>query len=139
MPANRKRVILDTNIWISFLLSDNLNHLEELVFSGKIKLVFSQELIEEFVEVVRRPKFKDHISKLDIEFILLKIQDYADFINVKSKVTLCRDKKDNFLLSLSIDGKADFLITGDQDLLILGLIKETKIMTVKDFCQDILI
>jgi len=54
-------------------------------------------------------------------------------INVFSKVDICRDAKDNYLLSLAIDAKIDFLITGDKDLLSLQQIETTKIINFKDF------
>ena len=57
---------------------------------------------------------------------------YGKLIKVKSNVDLCRDSKDNFLLSLAIDGKVDFLVTGDKDLLVLEQVKKTKIITITD-------
>ena len=53
-----KRIIFDTNLWISFLISKNLSKLDPLINEGKIKLLFSKESFEEFVDVVERPKFK---------------------------------------------------------------------------------
>jgi uncharacterized protein len=44
-----------------------------------------------------------------------------------------RDSKDNFLLNLAVDGKADYLITGDKDLLEIGQIDKTSILTFKEF------
>lgn len=55
---------------------------------------------------------------------------------VKSKVNVCRDSKDNFLLSLSQDSKADFLITGDKDLLVLEKFKSTRVLTISDFMNE---
>ncbi|MFN3803082.1 putative toxin-antitoxin system toxin component, PIN family [Belliella pelovolcani] len=52
---------------------------------------------------------------------------------MESKINECRDPKDNFLLSLSVDGKADFLVTGDSDLLVLGKIEKTKIVSWAEF------
>ncbi|HAQ19824.1 MAG TPA: putative toxin-antitoxin system toxin component, PIN family [Prolixibacteraceae bacterium] len=52
---------------------------------------------------------------------------------IKTKTELCRDLKDNYLLSLAIDSNADFLITGDNDLLILSRIENTKIIKYSDF------
>jgi uncharacterized protein len=52
-------------------------------------------------------------------------------------VAVCRDEKDNFLLSLAFDGNADFLITGDQDLLELKKYKRTRIMTITDFLATV--
>jgi len=56
-------------------------------------------------------------------------------ITVVSAIEVCRDPKDNFLLSLAIDGKADYLLTGDKDLLELKQIQQTKIQTLTDFLQ----
>lgn len=61
--------------------------------------------------------------------------DYIDFIKVKSKVNICRDSKDDFLLALAIDGKADFLITGDKDLLVLAKIENTRIITMSEYLE----
>ena len=128
-----KRIIFDTNLWISFLISKNLSKLDPLINEGKIKLLFSKESFEEFVDVVERPKFKRFFSIKDIEQILNIFDQFGELISVKSKVNICRDEKDNFLLNLSIDGKADYLITGDKDLIILKKIERTKILKIKEF------
>ena len=103
---------------------------------NRIVLVFSQELLDEFLEVARRPKFRSFFSTTHIEEILETINEYADFVKVHTKIEVCRDMKDNFLLSLSIDGNADFLLTGDKDLLELTKFGETTIITISDFLQD---
>jgi uncharacterized protein len=72
----------------------------------------------------------------DIEEILETIEEYADLVKVQTKIEVCRDPKDNFLLSLSVDGNADILLTGDKDLLDLIKFGETKIMTISDFLLD---
>jgi len=128
-----KRIIIDTNLWISFLISNKLNELDSLIDSGTITLIFSNELIEEFLEVTNRPKFKKYFKKNDMDALLNQIQNHGELIKVKSNVNICRDEKDNFLLNLSIDSKADYLITGDNDLLILGKIKRTNIISWSDF------
>ena len=67
--------------------------------------------------------------------LLETIEEFADFVNVRSEIKLCRDPKDNFLLSLSLDGNADYLLTGDKDLLDLVKFEKTKITTITDFLQ----
>lgn len=62
-----------------------------------MKLLFSQELLEEFIEEAKRPKFKKYFSQQDIKNLLSKINTKAESITVKSTVTICRDAKDNFL------------------------------------------
>lgn len=131
-----KRVILDTNLLISFLISNRQQELDSLIGSGAIILIFSTELIEEFLEVSSRAKFKKYFKKTDIQTLLSQIDDFGELIKVESKVDICRDKKDNFLLSLSIDGKADFLITGDSDLLVLSKINQTMIVSWSEFISN---
>lgn len=129
------RIIIDTNLWISFLITKDFTKLDEIIFSRQGVLIFSQELLDEFLEVARRPKFRHFFSNTDIEEILETIEEYADFVNVESEIKICRDPKDNFLVSLSVDGNADFLLTGDKDLLDLKKIGETIILTISDFLQ----
>ncbi len=89
--------------------------------------------MNEFLSVVKRPKFRKFFEPEDIENLLEVIEDYAEFVDVKTSVSICRDMKDNFLLSLAIDSMADYLITGDKDLLELVNIDNTKILTMSQF------
>ncbi|MBX3252706.1 MAG: putative toxin-antitoxin system toxin component, PIN family [Chitinophagaceae bacterium] len=136
MQNKVSRIIIDTNLWISFLITKDFTKLDEIIFSGQSILVFSQELLDEFLEVARRPKFRRFFSNSDIEEILETIDEYADFVKVQTKIEICRDPKDNFLLSSSVDGSADFLLTGDKDLLDLTKFGETTIITISDFLQN---
>jgi uncharacterized protein len=92
-------------------------------------------LIQEFTEVALRPKFRKYFQADDIEDLLLSFEAYGEQVAVTSDVQLCRDEKDNFLLNLALDGKADYLITGDVDLLILNPVEQLKILTYQDFVQ----
>lgn len=133
----KTKIILDTNLWISFLISKKLNQIDTLIENKELILVFSDELIEEFVDVVSRPKFQKYFAKKDIEQVLNYFDQYGVLVKVKSSVRICRDEKDNFLLNLSLDSGADFLITGDADLLVLEKIEYTKIIAFTDFLNAI--
>jgi predicted nucleic acid-binding protein len=52
------------------------------------------------------------------------------------RIDLCRDEKDNKFLEVAINGKADYLITGDNDLLVLRPFQDVKIMTVNEFLGE---
>lgn len=65
--------------------------------------------------------------------MLSTFEPFIDLMEVKSIVTVCRDPKDNFLLALSKDGKADYLLTGDKDLLDLIKFGKTQIKTITAF------
>ena len=103
MKTKSKKVIIDTNLWISFLISKNYNQLDKIIFERKCTLVFSDELLEEFLTVTKRPKFRRFFTQEDTENLIETIQEFADFFDVVSNVNVCRDIKDNFLLSLSND------------------------------------
>jgi len=68
---------------------------------------------------------------------LAYFDQFGELVKVKSEIKICRDQKDNFLLNLSVDSKADYLVSGDQDLLILEIIDNTKILTFSDFIEKI--
>lgn len=135
MSAKRNKIIIDTNLWISYLISKGFKRLDKQIFSEKAELIFSQELIDEFIEVTKRPKFAKYFDIEDIIKLLEKFDEYGILIEVSSKIDICRDPKDNFLLSLSEDSEADFIITGDKDLLDLNVFGKTRILTISDFEQ----
>jgi len=110
-----------------------LTNLTSYFFSKKIALVFSEELLNEFLEVTQRPKFKKYLSKNDIKAVMGTIDEFADFIEVETSTTICKDLKDNFLLALAKDGDANFLLTGDNDLLELKEFEGVKIITISEF------
>ncbi len=133
MAKRADRIVIDTNLWISFLITNNFKNLDYRIKLGKIKILFSLELMEEFLTVANRPKFKKYFSKVEVEQLIDLFDIYGEMIQVKTNVNLCRDPKDNFLLSLSIDGNAQFLITGDKGLLAVKQIGKTKIITMFDY------
>ena len=135
MPRKKNRIIIDTNLLISFLLTNDFSKLDKIFADKTVTLLFSQALLDEFLEVAQRPKFKKYFSLPDLESLLLQVKNEAEFIEVTSNIKLCRDPKDDFLLSLAKDGKATHLITGDKDLLDIKIFEKTKIMTVTDYLK----
>ena len=132
MTENSK-IIIDTNLWISFLLSKKIVFIDDLLSYRNVRLIFCYELLAELVEVATRPKLKKFFTTNDMKLILNIIERFADYIKVTSNVDLCRDAKDNFLLSLAKDSKSDFLITGDKDLLVLKEFEKTRIVTIAEY------
>jgi putative PIN family toxin of toxin-antitoxin system len=127
------RVILDTNLWISFLISGRLKKLDDLIDRDEIVFLFSPELLGEFIDVARRPKFRRYFPHDRIEEVLSLFDSFGELVETSSRSDVCRDPKDNFLLSLAKDGAADFLITGDSDLLSIGTFGNTVILTYAEF------
>jgi len=90
-------------------------------------------LLEEIDIVIRRPKLKKYFSESNWYLLIELFKTYGTQLDVVSNLAICRDPKDNFLLNLAIDGKADFLITGDNDLLVLKKIESTRIVTFAEY------
>ncbi|MEZ4972859.1 MAG: putative toxin-antitoxin system toxin component, PIN family [Cyclobacteriaceae bacterium] len=63
MAIKTNRVVVDTNLWISFLITKNHKKLDSKIKSGNVRLLFSLELLEEFLVVANRPKFKKYFEK----------------------------------------------------------------------------
>jgi len=131
------RIILDTNLWISFLISKRLNKIDELFERDDLVLLFSQELLEEFIEVAGRPKFRSYFPNEHVEKLLSLFDEFGEVIEVTSEVDLCHDPKDNFLLSLAKDGAADYLVTGDADLLVIRKFETTEILSYSEFDRNL--
>ena len=109
-------IIIDTNLWISFIISNKQNQLDALLYYGKARLLFSTELIFEISATIPKPKLRKYFSSNALEEMLTNLDPFIDLVEVNSSFSICRDSKDDFLLGLA-DGKADYLLTGDYDLL----------------------
>jgi putative PIN family toxin of toxin-antitoxin system len=125
----RSRVVIDTNIWISFLMGGSFSDLEDILLEKELVVLYSKELLNEIFEVVERPKFAGYFGRGSKKIIKEIFNDLGEEIVVASVTIECRDAKDNFILSLCKDGNADLLITSDKDLLIIKEFFDTYIIT----------
>lgn len=126
------KIILDTNQFVSaFLYGGMTQTVFELILNNKLLLYVSEDLEAEVIE-----KFKLYGAS---EQAILDASLFFDSKGVavipQTKVTVCRDPKDNYLLELSEEAQADYLITRDKDLLELpgGEWKDTKIIRPEEF------
>ncbi len=136
MPSNdgtRIRSVIDTNLWVSYLIGRTLANLTKPLENDIISLLFSDELLDELVEVLHRPKFRKYFSLEDVRELLELINLRAEWIEVEGCTDACRDFKDNFLLDLSDAGTAEYLVTGDTDLLEMKQWGKTRIVTATQF------
>ena len=137
MAKNKSlRLVIDTNLWISFIISKKLNLLEPTLLAVNTRILFSSELVEELQATITKPKLQKYFSENALEEMLTVFDPYIDFITVKSKVAICRDPNDNFLLALAKDGKANYLLTGDNDLLNIGKCGKTIIIKISEFLEQ---
>jgi hypothetical protein len=132
------KVVIDTNIWISYLIGGLLNELDEWILSGKVKIVVSEQMLKELSEVIRRPKFKSIFTAERVKELFALLDNYAVVVSPMQRVDICRDPKDNFLLEVALEGQVDYLVTGDDDLLVMDSSRGTRILSPADFRKVLL-
>ncbi|MBE9058309.1 putative toxin-antitoxin system toxin component, PIN family [Sphaerospermopsis sp. LEGE 08334] len=133
------RVVIDVNVWISALLWGGVpSRILHLSRQKQLTIVVSQSLLEELENTLKRPKFQGQIKKQNrtIEYLMSITQGLSEKcpnISLDVDISQLRDMKDYHILAAAVSAQADFLITGDQDLLVLNQFAEILIMTPADF------
>lgn len=128
------RLIFDTNILISrMLLPDSLP--AQAVRKGlqEGQVLVSDHTMMELAEVLSRRKFDNYVSIEDRQEFFQVLGRIVEKVPIIKVVRECRDPKDDKFLELAVNGKADVLLTGDQDLLSFQRFHNTKIITVEEY------
>lgn len=131
--ARKKRVIVDTNCWISFLIGRRLSSLAALLNNNRIELVLCEELLEELREVTQRPKFAKYFPAHEVDSLLSFLHLKGRLFEPSGNVHICRDEEDNYLLALAMEAKAHYIVTGDKDLLVIKEVASCRIVDAKAF------
>ncbi|MCA9964571.1 MAG: putative toxin-antitoxin system toxin component, PIN family [Anaerolineales bacterium] len=111
------RIVVDTNIWIRILLRGRLT-LPVLTAwqAGKFQLITSQALLDEYEAVWQRPRLQKQIDPKQAEKLYRQMYFRAEMVELKTIPPRCRDPKDHPVLATAIDGQANVIVTGDDDL-----------------------
>lgn len=128
------RIILDTNTLVSALLirqSVPRQAFDKAMQQGEILL--SAATLEELNTVLGRDKFKKYITDAERILFVQTLLSQSVLLETEEHIRACRDPKDNKFLDLAVTGKADYLVSGDDDLLILNPFENTKILTPREF------
>ncbi len=111
------RVVIDTNIWIRILLKGRVTlPVLEAFNEDKFQLVMSQPLMEELHLVWNRPRLRERIDPAQAIRLEQQLQYRAIWVELETIPPDCRDPKDLAVLATAIDGKADVIVSGDDDL-----------------------
>ena len=130
-------VLIDTNVLLSAALRDKLPERVILHVAGhdEFRWLVTPEILTEYTEVLRRPKFGLNEETLERWAGMLAMRT----VSVGSPLTapeFPRDPKDVPFLAAALATHADFLITGDKDLLQAGDLVATRILTVAEFSSE---
>ena len=129
------RVLPDTNIIISSVFwRGNPYGVVRRGILGKYKLVTSAEIIDEVVDKLRN---KFQFPEESIQKLIDVLMTYFHVVEPTVKFDVVRDKKDNKIVECAFDGRVDYIVTGDPDLLVLKEFKGIKIVKAKEFLESI--
>lgn len=136
---NAPRIVIDTNVVLSALLfkSGKVGWLPPLWQFGRVTPLVSKATASELIRVLKYPEFKLTLDEQTA--VLSAFLPYAEIVVVQGTVTApaCRDPDDDMFLALAAQGRADYLVTGDADLLALSGFKTCPIVTPEQFRQRI--
>lgn len=131
------KLVLDTNVYISaFLWGGKPKEILERAIEGKDRIYISRPIKDELFGVLKRPIF--NIPETTIELFMREIEELAELVIVTERIrNLCRDADDNKIVECAVGAKADYLITGDNDLLVLKKYKTTKIVGISEYLEQL--
>jgi putative PIN family toxin of toxin-antitoxin system len=128
------RIVVDTNVFVSLLIRPG-NAFSALIdyIDAKATVLYSTETLTELVDVLRRRKFAKYTTAADVAAFVEWIASAGELVTIEHQVTGSRDPNDDKFLSLAVAGSADYLVTGDQDLLVLREINSIPIVSPTEF------
>ena len=128
------RILIDTNLWVRALISERTRERLTIVIGNpKIQILGSHELLEEIRDVANRPRLQKFLTALDVAQFLEMLAQRLDLVSPTSEVQICRDPNDDYLLAICKDFSADYLVTEDEDLLVLNPFEGTQVIHWVDF------
>ncbi|CAN5715603.1 putative toxin-antitoxin system toxin component, PIN family [soil metagenome] len=130
-------VIVDSNIWISALLvsSGKSRELVARLASGAFVLSYPTWLLDEIRKTSSKPRLSNRIQAADVANIISLIEEQGILVEPTCLPSVSRDPKDDVFLACALESHADFIVTGDDDLLVLGEYHGTQIVTVSRFLE----
>jgi uncharacterized protein len=131
------RVVLDTNVWLSGLLWGGVpDQILQRVERGEIQAIGSVEILDELCWTLSRPKLQKRLTQLGIDAnsVMLSVRQVMTLVPTEPlQVPNLRDPKDAMIIAAAGGGQAALIISGDQDLLVLGQVGEIIILSPRDF------
>ena len=128
------RIIIDTNLWISFLIGlKSSPAVRNILTDGTVSIVMTDILRQEIMTVASRPKFARYFAPEACDRLLAFLRARSEDYPLGDVPQRCRDPKDDYLLELARVADADILVTGDKDLTDLLQFGRCQIMTLAEF------
>ncbi|MBW6487132.1 MAG: putative toxin-antitoxin system toxin component, PIN family [Syntrophobacterales bacterium] len=128
------RTVIDTNVLVSALLfSGEMGDIVSYWKARKFLPVFSHDTFDEFRRVLAYPKFS--LTPREIDALLQdEVLPFCEVADIEDEIIgVCRDGADDKFLSCAVAAKADYIVSDDKDLLVLGNFRNIPIITAGQF------
>jgi putative PIN family toxin of toxin-antitoxin system len=130
------RVVLDTNVLVSALLGGTASAVLDHWRADAFELVVTTEIVREYLEVLRRPKFQ--LPQDAVETIGVYLLRKAVFVTPLEQLeVITANSKDNRFLEAAVAGGAELIVSGDKHLLDLGGFRNVRIITLREFLDGL--
>jgi putative PIN family toxin of toxin-antitoxin system len=133
------RAVIDTNILVRALIMPHgtVGPVLQRLRRDDYTILYSRSLLDELVDVLNRPRIsrKYGLDQNAIKTVLALILLRGETVTPTRSIAACRDPKDNKFLEVAVAGKADVLVSGDEDLLVLHPFEGIPILIPSDFLQ----
>lgn len=132
------RCVFDTNVLVSALLFDQSTPAQAFfaaLHTGEI--IMSADVIAELNDVLGREKFNRYVTEEERERFVRSLLGETELIEIEQKIQACRDPKDDKFLELAVNGGADCIVSGDEDLLVLDPFRGIPILTPDKFLDTL--
>ena len=130
------RFVFDTNTIVSGLLlpeSKPRRAFDQAQDQGSV--LISIPILAELNDVLSRKKFDKYLTEEKRKRFLAVLAKKAKLVEITEEIVECRDPKDNKFLELAVCGKADYIISGDKDLLTLNPFRGIAILKPDEFLK----
>jgi putative PIN family toxin of toxin-antitoxin system len=130
----RERVVFDTNVLISALLSVHSAPAKALETAVRVdEILGTAETLRELMVTLLSPKFDRFISPENRDALLFRLSRVVETVEVTQSIRASRDSSDDKFLEAAVNGRADVLVTGDRDLLDLHPFRGVEILSPADY------
>ena len=126
----RERVVVDTNALVSRLLVPGSVPGQAVRKAVEVaQVLVSEATMQELADVLSRPKFDPYVTIAERQEFLRVLGRIAEMVPIVYTVHACRDPRDDKFLDLAVNGEADLIVTGDDDLLVLQSFRGIPVIT----------
>jgi putative PIN family toxin of toxin-antitoxin system len=134
MTSGGKRFVFDTNVLVSaLLLADSTPGAAFQAALSEGTILLSETVFKELNQVLSRAKFERYLLWDERQRFLAAFLMEAKLVEIRERVSACRDPGDNHILELAVNGKADYIVSGDNDLLALNPFRNIPILSPAQF------